>query len=295
MNRAPTISVVLIFLNEERFLAEAVASVLAQTHQDWELLLVDDGSREGSTALAREWERQHPDRIRYLEHEGHDNRGMSASRNLGLQYARGEHVAFLDADDVWLPGKLEQQLALLEAHPRAAIVCGHAKWWFSWTGDPADVRRDFVQHLNVVPNTLVHPPALLQLFLQDEFASLCDLLVRRSAIEAVGAYEPAFRGLYEDQVFHAKLCLNFQAFVAAQTWYLYRQHPQSCCHVASATGGKKAARGAFLDWLEVYFTQQRVADPGLWKVLRRELLPFRHPLLARLRSGLGRVKHSLVR
>jgi len=74
---APLVSVVVIFLDAARFLEEAVASVLAQDHPNWELLLVDDGSRDGSSAIARRYAERHPGRVRHLEHAGHANRGKS--------------------------------------------------------------------------------------------------------------------------------------------------------------------------------------------------------------------------
>ena len=78
--------------------------------------------------------RAHPDKIRYLEHEGHQNRGMSATRNLGIRYAAGKYVAFLDVDDLWLPEKFEKQVAILEAQPEAAIVYGPTSVWHGrWT------------------------------------------------------------------------------------------------------------------------------------------------------------------
>src|SRR5512147_1824882 len=106
MTNQPLVSGVIIFWNAERFLQEAIESVLAQTYPSWELLLVDDGSTDGASEIARSYAARHPERIRYLEHPGHRNRGMSASRNLGLQQSRGALVAFLDSDDVWLPEKL---------------------------------------------------------------------------------------------------------------------------------------------------------------------------------------------
>ena len=120
----PRVSVVMIFLDEERFLAEAIESVRAQTFTDWELLLVDDGSSDGSSAIARGYAEREGDRIRYLEHPGHENRGMSASRNLGIRHARGDLVALLDADDVWLQHKLSRQVALLDANPDAEMIYG---------------------------------------------------------------------------------------------------------------------------------------------------------------------------
>src|SRR5262245_62219283 len=117
----PRVSVVIIFLDAERFLGEAVDSVFAQTYRDWELLLVDDGSTDGSGAIARQYAEANRNRVRYLAHSQHANRGMSASRNLGVQHAVGEYVAFLDSDDVWLPSILGDQVAILDAQADAAM------------------------------------------------------------------------------------------------------------------------------------------------------------------------------
>ncbi len=94
----PLVSVVLIFLNEQRFIEEAVQSLLAQTMTDWELVLVDDGSTDRSTAIAHKFAAQ-DDRIRYIEHQRHTNRGMAASRNAGVAHTTAPYIAFLDADD----------------------------------------------------------------------------------------------------------------------------------------------------------------------------------------------------
>src|SRR5438128_2284668 len=110
MNDDPLVSTVMIFLNAERFMQEALDSVFAQTWERWELLLVDDGSTDDSREIAKRSAAEHPAKVRYLEHPGHENRGMSASRNLGIRHARGAFVAFLDADDVWLPAKLAEQI-----------------------------------------------------------------------------------------------------------------------------------------------------------------------------------------
>ena len=194
MSRDPLVSAIIIFLNEERFLEEAIGSVFAQTYGNWELLLVDDGSTDRSTEIARQYAQRSPGKVRYLDHEGHQNRGMSASRNLGIAHAKGEYVAFLDADDIWMSHKLEQQVAIMASHPDAGLVCGRAQWWYGWTGNQGDSQRDFVQKLDVPLDTLVQPPTLLTLFLRDEWASLCDILIKREAVEAVGAYEESFRG-----------------------------------------------------------------------------------------------------
>src|SRR5438093_8888063 len=110
MKDHPLVSSIIIFFNAEKYFAEAIDSALAQTYPNWELILCDDGSTDGSTQIARKYAERYPDRVRYCEHEGHVNRGMSATRNLGLRHARGELIAWLDADDVWLPHKLARQV-----------------------------------------------------------------------------------------------------------------------------------------------------------------------------------------
>src|SRR5919197_1887453 len=208
MRERPQVSVIMIFLNAEAFLQEAIESVFAQTNDRWELILVDDGSTDASTPHARRHAARCPEKVRYLEHDGHQNRGMSASRNLGLRHARGEYIAFLDADDVWVPQTLARQVTLLESQPQAAMVYGPAQWWYSWTGKPEDGTRDFIQPLGVPPHTLITPPRLLLRFLRQPLFAPVGILARRAVIERIGGYEEAFRGLYEDQAFYAKLCLE---------------------------------------------------------------------------------------
>ena len=280
----PLVSVVIIFLDAERFIDEAVQSVLAQSYPNWELVLVDDGSTDASTAIARQYASSTPERIRYAEHPDHENRGMAASRNLGVRRSSGEYVALLDADDVWLPDKLARQVVVLETEPRAAMVYGPAEWWYSWTGRPADAGRDFVHELGVEPNAPIEPPTLLARFLADEGISpcTCSMLIRREAFDAVGGFEEAFRGLYEDQAFCAKLCLESTVIAAGECLYRYRQHPNSALYVAARVGTLQAARATFLEWLESYLASRRVPDGELWRVLERE----RHTLHGRPGSPL---------
>src|SRR5215217_4669680 len=132
MNSKPLVSVVIIFLNAEKFIEEAIESVFAQTYDNWELLLVDDGSSDDSSQIDLRYAERYPEKVRYLEHPAHQNRGMSASRNLGIRHAKGEYISFLDADDVWFAHTLEQQLAVLSSHPEAGMVYGSSLYWFGW-------------------------------------------------------------------------------------------------------------------------------------------------------------------
>jgi glycosyltransferase involved in cell wall biosynthesis len=280
---APLVSVVIPVWNAERFLAEAIDSVLAQTWPHWELLLADDGSTDTSPEIARSYAARHPGRILSLEHPGRANRGESAARNLGLRAGRGDLFAFLDADDVWLPTKLERQVPLLAARPEAGALYGNTEYWFSWTGAPEDASRDFAPPLGLPPGTLVEPPHLLTRFLRREAGvpCTCGLLVRREVFERIGGFEEAFRGMYADQVFYARLALAVPVLVDGGCWERYRQHPASACAIAKRDGTGLQARQIYLSWLEGTLKQGGVTDPELWRALRRELWACRHPRLAR--------------
>jgi len=276
MSRQPLVSVVIIFLNGEEFIGEAIESVLNQTYQNWELMLVDDGSSDGSTEIARRYAARDPGRVRYLEHPGHANRGMSASRNLGSRSGEGEYVAFLDADDVWLPRKLEEQVAILESHPSAGMVYGRAEYWHSWSGTG---QPDQVRELGIPPDTLIEPPSLLTFFLQGRERTPCpsDFMVRRSTLERVGGFEDAFRGLYEDQALLAKVYLEAAVFVAGHCWTRHRRHPNSFMAVVRRSGPKHPPGLEFLGWLEQYLSNKGVEDEALREGLRRKQWRYRHP------------------
>ncbi len=278
----PLVSVVIIFWSAERFLREAIESVFAQAYANWELLLVDDGSTDGSTAIARSCVEQDPQRVRYLEHPGHANRGMSASRNLGIRNTQGAYVAFLDADDVWFSNILEEQVAILETYPDAAMVYGPIQWWYSWTGKREDAERDYVEKLGVPPNMIIEAPKLLPLFLRDKAAVPSGILARRHVVEQVGGFEDTFPGEYEDQVFCAKICLSAPVFASGQCWYRYRQHPDSCVLTGQRTGETDSARLRFLNWLDMYLAGQRTQDWRVWRALEFEFWRYRHPRAFRL-------------
>ena len=302
---APTVSIVIAFLDPPiEFMRQAVASVMAQTFAAWELLLVDDGSAGPATALARQYASADPTRITYLEFEGHVNRGLAAARNLGLQRARGRYVATLDADDVWVPEKLERQVALLDQWRDAAMIYGRTRYWHGWTGVASDARRDFVQQHalyrrhsgpDALDNRLIAPPDLLAMYLRDEAAvpSASNIMVRRSTMLDVGGFEATFQ-LYEDQTLYAKICAVAPVFVAGEWWDSYRQHPDSMCATARGTDREAVSRLAYLEWLVEYLRRTGVRDAALWQALRRKRWMARRGRLGRVMGALDKRLRPLV-
>ncbi len=251
------VSVVLPFLNAKRFIRESVDSVVAQSYGQWELLLVDDGSTDGSTAIAREYVQRDPDRIRYLEHPGHENRGISASRNLGVRAARGEFVAELDADDVWLPGKLAHHVPILETHPEVGMLYGNSLFWYSWSGAPGDASRDYLPVMTGPTNVVADPLAVLLQQLRGKEASPCPcaVLLRRSVVERVGGSEEKFWGMHEDLVLYAKMLIVAPVFIVDGWWDRYRCYSgdsTSVSVVAQQAGTLGTTHRWYLEWLAAY-------------------------------------------
>jgi len=267
----PVVTVVVPILNAERFLVEAIESVVAQTYTSWELLLVEDGSTDGSTEIAKRYARDWPGKILYLEHPGHENRGMCESRNLGQRNSRGRYIARLDADDVIGPTTFEDQVRIMEAHPDAALVYGPVQMWCTWTGDPgaADATQKYT---SAVPlNTIIPPPAAMLAFLSNEQNEAVGVFARREAIEEVGGYTEEAGFLYEDQALNVKLFLRNPLIVCDRSWYRYRQHPDSLCWVMRSRNTFDTGRLRFLEWVAKYFVEVGVKDPEIWAVHQKAL------------------------
>ena len=286
------VSVIIIFLNMEKFLEETIKSVLAQSYEDWELFLVDDGSTDKSTEIAQRFAAEYPEKIHYREHADHQNLGMSASRNLGAREARGEFIAFLDADDLWLPEKLETHVRILESRPEVGMLFGSCRYWFSWTGQAADMKRDYLPTSRVSTPTLFPPPTLLPHFLegQTEIPPPCSILARTDNFRKVGGFEEIFRGMYEDQAFYAKICLTTTVLATVDCLAWYRQHPNSNYSTAIQSGQTHSLHFNFLKWLESYCREHNIQDGKVWQAIYRQIWLYGYPTRQRL---LGMDRNSM--
>ncbi len=220
----PRISVIMPVYQAENFLEQSVGSVLAQSFQDWELLLVDDGCRDGSPKLCDRFAQQ-DQRIRVFHRK--KNAGVSEARNLGLHEAKGEYIAFLDADDAFLPRALETLLELLERTGADSAGCAH---------------------LNVTPNGSQQPELLLPAGVYDREAVreriVYPLLGDRLQIPVFNGFiwrflfsskllrGISFEGAYlEDELFLMEyFCIAKKLAVTEEPLYRYLMNPNSATH-----------------------------------------------------------------
>ena len=280
MSHKPLVSTVIICLNSEKFLSDAIASVIDQTYDNWELFLVDDGSTDNSPGIMQNYVAQYPQKIRYLEHENHQNRGKNASRNLGINHAQGEYIALLDSDDAWLPHKLEQQVAILDQYSEAGMVYGRNYDWYGWTRKPEDQQRDQPHRfpLGVEPNKVINPPTLLVLLIegQTQAPTTCSPLFRREVFAQVGLFDENFRDIFEDQDFFAKVLHQMPIFVSDELWAKYRQHPESSMGKYDAAKKQDIniwyrKRLDFLNSVKSYLSRQQIKYPQAWSCLNERI------------------------
>ena len=265
----PRVSIVTPYRDAAQFLAEAIESVLAQTVTDWDLLLVDDRSCDGGPAVAIEYAKR-DQRIRMLDTTQSERTGAAAARNTGLAAARGEFVAFLDADDLFVPDKLEVELGLAERYPEAALICGAARW--HRLGEANAYWTDRMRH---VPTGMHDPPDLVDrliLLRDDQVPCTCAVLAKREAVVEAGGFEESL-DLYEDQSVWVKLWTRYPTYIGTHVTSVYRQHPQSTSAQAERTGAYHRtrlhpARAAFLEWIARYLRGEGLQAASTLRALR---------------------------
>ncbi len=266
----PLVSIIIPFYNRADFLREAIESVLDQTETDWELLLINDGSTDQSGAIAESFKAEYPSKIRLCSHSQNQNKGASASRNLGIAKAAGQFITFLDSDDVFFPDTLQKELQAFAQNPLADAVCGTLKCWYSWSEKAAKREKDFIINLVLETEKLYQPPALLihNLTAGGRKPGINCVMLKNEFAKNFELFEADYRYAWEDQVFWAKVSLYGKIYVMDAVLAKYRQHPASTCAVESENGQDISSMNIFLDWLEIYLNKQNIENSNVWKALR---------------------------
>ena len=202
----PLISVVIPTYNRVHLIGEALESVFAQTFKDYEVILIDDGSTDGTEESVK---KNFAGRLRYVRQK---NQGISSARNHGIVLARGKYVAFLDSDDKWLPKKLAKQAEYLEANPHVGLLC--TKLWRYEIGNeekretcPPDFPKHFTDLLtgpNFIPTTTT--------------------MVRKRCLDAVGVFDPALP-VAEDWDLWLRIAKDFKIHCLSDVLAEHRDHP----------------------------------------------------------------------
>jgi glycosyltransferase involved in cell wall biosynthesis len=225
-NKTPKVSIITCFLNTEKYLDEAIKSVLEQDYPYWELILVDDGSTDLSTQIAKQYRDAYPNKIFYFDHANHANLGASKSRNIGIENGSGDLVTFLDGDDILMPAMLSSLVKVWNEND-AALVMEASEYWYSWN-DVA--KNNEIVQVGASQNKLYDPPELMTLLypIGDGAAPcICGLLADKKILQKHGSFDESFKGMYDDQSLLIKFYLHEKVFVSGECHNRYRQRPGS--------------------------------------------------------------------
>ena len=206
------ISIIIPAYNAEKYLANTIQSVINQTFTDWELIIINDGSTDGTLELINNF-KDKDSRIKVFSHE---NAGVAHSRNRGIAEAKGEFIAFLDADDLWTIDKLEIQLKALQENSYASVA-------YSWVDYIDEAGKFLYPGSHITVNGDAYPKLLINNFLENG----SNPLVRREALAKVGDFDvnlpPA-----EDWDLYLRLAREYEFVAIPRPQILYRLCTNSC-------------------------------------------------------------------
>jgi len=211
-----SVSVVVPAYNAEQWIGETLSSILAQTMLPVQVIVIDDGSTDSTADVVRSF----GTRVQYAYQE---NAGAGAARNLGLRLAIGEYIAFLDADDLWLPEKIEKQLLLFEKQPD--LMWAYSDSYIFPDGRPETLTR--VSQYNELPSGWIHDALLLC-----DFIASPTPLVRRSVFAVVGSFLVSTAGV-EDWDMWLRISRRYPVGVIPEPLAKYRLRRSSKSHSVS--------------------------------------------------------------
>jgi|GEM_PF-1483825 len=227
----PAVTIVIPAYNHERFVGEAVESVLHQTFGDWELIVIDDGSTDATGTIVDRY--SSGDQVQVIHRQ---NAGLSATLNKGLDMARGRYFGFLPSDDMFLPEKLDLQIEWMEARPGIAAVASH-QTLIDGEGRPI-VEHPLVEWFNVTPSGRED---LLLGLLERNFISAPSVLARTEVLRSVGGFDP--HCIYmQDYDMWLRLLKDHQMEVLPRPLVSYRWHGENLTRTATDASETERAR-----------------------------------------------------
>ncbi|WP_245777366.1 glycosyltransferase [Marinobacter pelagius] len=214
LNRKAKVSVLIPAFNRKNYIGETIESVLSQSYPNIELIVVDDGSTDGTFEILEEYSDQK--KLTLLTHPGRENRGQSAALNLGLEEASGEFVAILDSDDLFMPDKIALQVDYLQNNPDVGLVYG--------MGEAIDEKGNWLYDIHSPEHVERNDPN--EVLLDCYFLLPQNALVRREVFDRVGFFEEGFRAAQDHDMLIRISEQTKMAFLPIKV-FRYRRHQES--------------------------------------------------------------------
>jgi glycosyltransferase involved in cell wall biosynthesis len=221
----PIVSVVMSVYNSGEFLRDAIDSILAQTYEDFEFVIIDDGSTDESNEIIKSYNDK---RIVLIEQP---NKGLVASLNTGIDIARGMYIARMDADDISLPERFEREVAQLDNNPKLGLVGTYFQYMDETTSERLKT---------VIFAPTKHIDLVRMMYLVNPFGH-GSVMLRKDAVQKAGGYRAEFDAGEDYDLWH-RISENWEICQIPKVLYLWRVNPNSISHVKQVVQNKTAAR-----------------------------------------------------
>jgi glycosyltransferase involved in cell wall biosynthesis len=257
-NKSPLVSIIIPCYNYAHFLAQTLDSVLSQSYQNWECIVVDDGSTDNTRAVVAGYI-ENDKRFKYTYQS---NQGQSPTRNNGIRHAQGGYIQFLDADDVLESCKLEQQVSFLEQNPAVDIVYGNVMYFIDSIKEEDLLFSRYEKNESWMPKISGQGEYLVEQLIRGNIAELGSLLFRNNIIKEVSDFDVAIQSV-EDWDYCIRCALagkRFQYFEGYKDRLFMRHHPNSF-----SKNKRKMLEGAIL----VHQKVERLYSQQIGKRLRK--------------------------
>ena len=276
----PLVSVVIPAYNSERYIAEAVNSALSQDYPNIEVLVIDDGSTDRTVEVVQ----QFAHKVKLLQQE---NQGSASARNLGISEARGKYIAFLDADDVWIPQKVQIQIVAMETNGFKMAYSRFIWWHPDANGNhPSAVEETALQNNSNISSAALVTGWLYPELLLDCIVWTSTVIVEKAELEAVGKFDSNYRK-GQDYDLWLKLSRRIAMLGLETPTALYRIHADSITSTTKAVNYEYVILSSALErWSEIG-PDGRSPKPGLVRT-RLARSAFGHGV-AHLRHGLSKI------
>jgi len=233
----PLISINLCCFNSEKYLRETLLSIANQTYGNWELVVVDDGSTDTTGSIISDFKKDgHPVTYYYQQ-----NKGLAAARNKALSLSKGDYIAFIDHDDLWLPDKLRKQIQIAheDSNEKAALVYSRSVW-FGEDGEEHDAAPRYAG-CNMPEGRILY-----NLLMEDDFITLSSVMARRDVCLSLGGFPEDYR-YAEDYYLFAAIAARCDIRCVQSVCCKYRVHEKNVTRQLK-TAGFKEKLAVFNKW-----------------------------------------------
>lgn len=212
MSEIPKVSVIIPSYNSGKYLNEAIESATNQTYKNLEIIIVNDGSSDNTKEIAKDWQKK-DERIKYLKHQ--TNQGLAKARNTGIKNSQSEYITFLDADDIWLPQKIEIQIKKIKELDADLVFSN----WYIW--DPEKGIKVKAFETNPIQNK-----DLLNLFIKKNFGNPSTAFLKKSSLEKVGLFDENLKSSEDYDLWLRFLLKKMKIAFYPEPLIYSRKHPE---------------------------------------------------------------------